>query len=167
MACKMILDQYKMDLNKDFIYCSDEAVMVWDGHDNSITRADNGAVYYSIQNLALADNGGHAIQIARREKVKDVILANQIYEIMCDMYFKYLSTVTARPQYTKQALNGALKFYCQYFRSFGEYDTYMLLNMYYNTLVQYLSDPTDPIREKWTRLDFLEFLQMLESLANK
>lgn len=167
MACKMILEQYKMDNDKEFIYQDNEVMIIWDWRDPSITRDNNFEAYYNIQNLALADNGGNAIQIARRENVHDIIIAKQIYEIMCDMYFKYLSTVAERPEFTSQALNGALKFYCQYFRSFSQYDTSMLLNMYYNTVVLYLSDMTDPIREKWINLDFIAFLQMLENLANK
>lgn len=166
MACRMILKQEEIQRQRKLLFEDSTNVLIWDKRDDSISKKNNYAIYYSTQNMALAENGGYAIRLARRERVNDNIIANQIYEIMCDMYFRYLSTVAARPEFIEIAFDGALRFYCQYFRAFGKYNVQLLMEMYYNTLVQYLADPLDDIRTKWTRLDFLEFLDMLEEQAN-
>lgn len=166
MAVKMILRQYALELNQSFIYYNDDPVIVWDTRDtNSLTIRGNYAFYYSIQNEALAENGGYALQLARREKVCDDLLMEQTYEIMCDMYFKYLSTLSVRQEFTDQAFKGAVRFYKEHFRPIAHNEK-KLLEYYYNTLVQYLSDENDPIRTKFATLDFIEFLNLLEKQEN-
>ena len=162
MAVKMILRQYTAELNQPYIWYDNTPVLVWDNRDPSLTRADNHAFYYSIQNEALAINGGYALEIAQRERVGFNLRLHQIYEIMCDMYFKYLSTATARPEYIEQALNGARHFYWEHFRPIQQHDNNELMAMYYNTLVQYLADENDPIRKQFVTLDFIGFLNLLE-----
>ena len=163
MAVKLILYQYERDLNQSFIYWDDTPVIAWDTREKeSLARHNNNEPYYNKQNYALAVNGGYAIDIARRECVSDPIIAHEIYEIICDMYFKYLSTVSVRQEFTENALNGARKFYWEYFRPLQIHFQDDLIKMYYDTLIQYLNDEYDPIRTKLTALDLVGFLNLLE-----
>lgn len=167
MAVKMIIRQRMKNNQQELLFYDDTSVIMWDNHDPSITRKDNNVFYYSIQNMALAINGGWALDIASKANVDLDLRTHQIYEIMCDMYFKYLSTIAVRDQYTDQALQGAIQFYWLYFRQFATYNIADLMKMYYDTLVQYLSDVNDPIRTKFIALDLPEFLNILENSKSK
>lgn len=153
IACRMISQNY-LEI--------DEPAVVWKQDGPSIVRANNNAFYYKEQNLGLAMNVKHAVDIALHNNVKTEIILKNIYEIMTSLYFFYLATEISRPEFCAEAFAGCYYFYKKCYRDCGAVNPVLMNECYFNTLISFLNEENCPIKQKALNINFVEFLQKLE-----
>lgn len=165
-ACRMINYEISKNTNTQTIYNNDEIMVLWKNDDkNSLTRRNNCAFYYKEQNLGLAAAMKHAFEIVENAGVDEYIIANEVYKVMAHIYCFYLSTINRRPEFTQEALAGAVLFYKNSFKKYGHIDPELFRKNYYDTLITLLSEDDSPICDKIVHIDIIEFLNMLEKLC--
>ena len=167
LAVRLIDQQYIKD-NPDkhgLIYLSDNDVVRWVRKGPSIVRANDCEYYYHQQNMGLALNAVHAFNIAKAAGAKDDVLVVEANCSMAHEYLFYMSTKANRPEYTEDALAGALYFYQHLFRQFRNMDQKNLMMSYYRLLGEMLNYQWNPIHECHEALDYLGFIDWLEQLT--
>lgn len=166
-ACRWINQQiYQID-NINHILEIEEPMIVWKHEGPSIVRSNNYAYYFKDQNLGLALNAEHALQIALKNNVENSIISKTLYEIMACMYTFYLSTKSQRPEFTDEALSGALYFYKNIFLEYADINPEKMKNAFYEVLLSFLNDPGDPMRQTLLVFDYAGFLNYLQELLEK
>lgn len=167
MNCRLICNF--LENQDDVAYCLevDEPGVIWKHDENSITRNNDCAFYYKEQNNGLAHGALWAINNARRAKIDKEYIDRLGYDVMTSLYLFYISTVNRRPEFSEEALEGALFFYNNYLKNENDINAELLKDCYYNSLSLALNDTTDPIRDKLIDLNLIDFLNMLESMEEK
>lgn len=151
--------------NCDRIYNDMNPAVVWKSTGPSIVRSDNCAFYYRDQNMGMALNGEHILNTVKAQNVDEDLIIEEVYEEMAHMYIFYIASKNGRPEFVDKAIEGALRYYVNCFKPYGQRDPRWLREIYWNTVNNFLADPTDPIRMDFTALDFPGFLNMLEERA--
>lgn len=142
----------------------DEDAVVWKYDENSLTRRNDHAFYYQKSAMGLAIAAGAAIDNAIANDVDHERIKTEIYQCMTSNYIFYLSCINRRPEFYDETYAGCLLFYVKYFKRIPqeEQDIELLKNIWYNKLVEHLSDENDPIRDKMVSFDILGWLNQLE-----
>lgn len=78
---------------------------------DSITHKNNGEFFYKQQNMGLALNSIHGIQIARKNNLSEDIILEEINTVMAGLYYAFLCTINERPEFSQEAWEGARFYY--------------------------------------------------------
>lgn len=146
---------------------NDFGAVIWESDPASISRKEDCAFYYREQNMGLAKNFEHILHIAKKNKVRDEIIHNEIYNVFSSIHTFYLSTKTRRPEYLNESFKGALYFYKHCFKTIEEVNWDVLRTYSYNTICDCLRDETDPLYDNFCSLNILDFINELEEALNK
>ena len=91
----------------DFFYI-DEPIIKWVADENSLTQKNDQEILYRDQTRALSLVSIHTIETCDRNK-KDA--TSELNQIAIALYYGFLKTVIARPQFIQETWNGAKIFY--------------------------------------------------------
>lgn len=166
-ASRWINTQLTRQDNIEHILHIEEPMIVWKEEGPSIVRANNYAYYFKEQNLGLAFNSEHAVKIALENNIDNDIISETLYSAMACMYTFYLSTISRRPEFTDDALAGALYFYKNVFLKYATINAEKMKDAFYDTLLSFLNDSGDPMRQSLLVFDYAGFLDMLQEMVNK
>ena len=89
----------------------DKPIIKWIENENSLTQKDNCAVLYRDQTRALSLVSIHTIETCRKNNIDT---SSEINQIAISLYYWFLQTVIKRPEFIKQAWEGAKIFYKKY-----------------------------------------------------
>lgn len=89
----------------------EEPIIKWIENENSLTQKDNRAVLYRDQTRALSLVSIHTIETCRKNNIDT---SSEINQIAISLYYWFLQTVIKRPEFIKQAWEGAKIFYKKY-----------------------------------------------------
>lgn len=166
LSARLIAEALSRKDNVPRIYEDDLPSVVWKHTGPSIVRAEDCAFYYRDQNMGMAINGEHVLKTLRANNVPDDIILREIYEEMVHMYIFYYAALNSRPEFVDKALAGAARYYHNCFKEIGDKDPEFLKETYWSILVSFLNDPNEPIRLKFSALDFPGFLNELETYCS-
>ena len=114
-ACRIIIKHLGIEENYLFI---EKPIIQWVVDPNSITQRDNCAFSYEKQNLGLAINDLSAIDICRKNNIPEELLIDEINEIMVSEHYFFIATAQLRPEFLKQAWDGAKLYYEKAFKQY-------------------------------------------------
>lgn len=86
---------------------------------------------------------------------------------MAHEYCFYLSTKSFRPEFTKEAFDGALYYYQHIFRAYKMVNPQQLRTIFYHSLGYIISENWSPIHETLLPIDYQGFLDKLEEITLK
>ena len=116
-TCRIILkDRYKE------IRFIDIPVIKWIANDDSLTQKDNNRSLYESQNRALAINSTHCISCCRKNKVKESLITEEINEIAMALYYWFIRAAAERPEFIRNAWDGARIFYSKFSKEINPRD---------------------------------------------
>lgn len=136
--------------------------VIWQIDMNSIVRRNNCANAYkdSIMGVAIATE--YALSEAKKLCLPPYKLLELNYASMCHIYFSYLSTINARPEFTEEAFNGAKYYYDKCFKD-SIYDSALLVQIYNQTYMAFLQEESwSACIERIPTISFQDFLMELE-----
>lgn len=167
MNCRLIISQLEKDNPGDvFAGHSDIASVIWRNSLNSITRQNDCAFYYKEQNQGLAHGAGFAITNALNHGVSEEICDDLRHDVLCALYFFYISTLNRRPEFAEESLDGCYYFYKNFIKPQGALDMDLLKHYYFNNLIDVLEDG-DPYRDAINPLTIHNFIMMLDEQCEK
>lgn len=126
----------------------------------SLTLKDNKAGFYKIQNMALAQNFIEALETTIKPNVPIDIYIQRIYSIFVSEWRTYIATINTRPEFTKEALDGAAYFYHKCFKNYPLDED--LLAYHYNLEMQTVFWGNDPFSSKLLTVSILDFIKLLK-----
>lgn len=145
------------------VYHLEEPTAIWVKDENSLTTKDDGVFIFREQNTGLSLNAIHIVKILEENEVSDNIIKDFIYETIVSLYFYYALTITYKPEFEKEAFNGMLIFYKEFYKKyFKNLDLDLLSNFYVNSLYSFLND-FESIRNNILKLDIINCLNKLNS----
>lgn len=162
ISARIIATFLSQQENVERVYQDNNPAVVWKCTGPSIVRADDCAFYYRDQNMGMAINGEHILKILKMNKVSDDLILREIYEEMIHMYVFHFAALNRRPEFIDNTIAGAVRYYKNCFREVGDQNPQLLNEIYWDVLTGFITDPNDPIRSTFSKLDFLGFLNMLE-----
>lgn len=136
--------------------------VIWQIDMNSVVRRNNCANAYkdSIMGVAIATE--YALSEAKKLCLPPYKLLELNYASMCHIYFSYLSTINARPEFTEEAFNGAKYYYDKCFKD-SIYDSALLVQIYNQTYMAFLQEESwSACIERIPTISFQDFLMELE-----
>lgn len=136
--------------------------VIWQIDINSVVRRNNCANAYkdSIMGVAIATE--YALSEAKKLCLPPYKLLELNYASMCHIYFSYLSTINARPEFTEEAFNGAKYYYDKCFKD-SIYDSALLVQIYNQTYMAFLQEESwSACIERIPTISFQDFLMELE-----
>ena len=105
-TCRLIIEQKHL-LQMQI----DEPVIYWVENENSLTQKDKCAVLYRDQTRALSLVTIHTIETCRKNNIDT---SSEINQIAISLYYWFLQTLIKRPEFIRQAWEGAKIFYKKY-----------------------------------------------------
>ena len=105
-TCRLIIEQNNLLSTR-----IDKPVIKWIENKDSLTQKDNCAVLYRDQTRALSLVSIHTIETCRKNNIDT---SSEINQIAISLYYWFLQTVIKRPEFIKQAWEGAKIFYKKY-----------------------------------------------------
>lgn len=161
LCCRLICKELEEQLNCQTLLELDEDIILWIQDDiNSLTNKGNHEFYFKQQNLGLAINFIHGLNIAIDAGVRKEIYIPEIYDVFVNMWKYYISTANSRPEYINEALTGAYYFYQHCFKKFP-FDAQLLL-YYQNIELKGIDWMNDPFSSKLFTFSLLDFIKLLE-----
>ena len=126
-ACRLILQHLEKTENNTHKKIIESPLIIWDRTDkNSITKKNNSSIAYEQQNLGLAINEFHVLEIARNNHLENEIILEEISEIMLALYYHFLCALQERPEFIQNAWDGAKLFYDKEFSKLSSKDPALL-----------------------------------------
>ena len=152
--------------NPHTIFNLSQDLILWIADDpESLTHKNNSEFYYKDQNLGLAMNFIHGLNIAIEAGVRPEIYMNEIYSVFASMWRFYISTANERPEFTDYALTGAYYYYKNCFKKFP-FDAQLLL-YHQNFELNCLDWLNDPFSSKLFTFSIIDFIELLEQEDQK
>lgn len=153
LACRMIAEK---------ICEIDDILDVWKFSGPSIVRKDDYAFYYKEQNIGLALNAEHVLEIAHHNNICYEKIIRFIYEIMASLSIYYFITSKEKPEYSAEAFAGCFYFYKEHFRNCSLKQIEWLNEAYYKALEEHMNTDRETLQKHIVSLNFINFLQQLE-----
>lgn len=163
IACRIINTHLSRLDDTPHIYLDSEPAVDWNDFDTSIVRSNDCEFYYNQQNMGLAKNIEHVIQLCKLNNVEEDLIAHEVYTSLAYEYLCYLSTCNRRPEFIQNALDGARYYYTKVFLPYAQFDLEDLKNTYYHVLSTFLNDEADPLHDKMIIFDLPGFLNQLQT----
>lgn len=167
VAVRLICFEHLKQTGEGNLFVSEENAINWITDNNSLVRANDCAFYFKDQNMGLALNMEHALNIAKAAGVSEEFLIEEVYRGMATEYCFYLSTKAYKTEYIKEAFEGAMYYYKNIFRFYKNKEPNLIRNIYYKILGALLIEDDNPIQSQLLPLDYKGFLNKLEKLVLK
>ena len=162
ICCRLIAEEISQQIGKPTIYNLSEELVLWIADDlNSLTHKNDCEFFYKDQNLGLALNFIHALDIAiNNGNVRIEIYIQEIYSVFASMWKFYVCTANARPEFKDYSLTGAYYFYKNCFKQFP-LDANLLL-YHQNQELSCTNWLDDPFSSKLFTFSIIDFIKLLE-----
>ena len=137
--------------------------IIWQIDMNSVVRRNNCANAYKDSIMGVAVATEYALSQGEKLCLPPYRLLELNYASMCHIYFSYLSTINARPEFKEEAFNGAKYYYNKCFKH-SLYDDSLLVQIYNQTYKEFLQGETwSACIERIPSMSFQDFLMELEN----
>ena len=168
ICCRLICAELNLKYNINTIFNLQQDLVMWVADDpDSLTNKNNCQFYYKEQNLGLAQNFIHGLNIAINAGVRPELYLEEVYSVFASMWKFYVSTVNERPEFTDYALTGAYYYYINCFKLFPFNAELLLSHQNFElNCINWLEDPFSSKLFIFSILDFIELLEKKEKEIN-
>lgn len=164
MAARMISREQSMQDNIDHVCHYTDPLVYWKNDPDSITRRNECAFYYKENNMGLARNGGYAIEIAKKNGVRQFIIDEQLYSILVSLYNFYYATKNFRPEFLDEQEEGAIYFVKHTMKDI-EIDYKRFTPFYNQEMAGTYAQSWNPFTIKIPDMTFMQWYDMIKEKA--
>ena len=110
-ACRMIIKNLEQKYNITLLKTYSTPMLIWAEDKNSLTNKNREEFVYKNQNKNLAITDAYALQIAKKNKVSNTIIQDEVSDIISHMYLSFIYTAVEAPEFLPQSWEGVKHYY--------------------------------------------------------